>query len=135
MAKRNLSTKDILEKEFKPAIRGFNMKEVDEFLDKIIRDYESFEKEISYLKNELDHLDRENKNIRQNKPATAGQNSYTQNKNNSTTNYDILKRISKLERAVFGTQKVDDLPFDSEDGMIYEDAEDSFDDTVIYHKD
>ena len=38
MADKNLTTKDILQKEFKSAMRGYNVAEVDEYLDMIIRD-------------------------------------------------------------------------------------------------
>ena len=42
----NLSSKDILEKEFKIDTRGYRLKEVDQFLDLIISDYETFFKII-----------------------------------------------------------------------------------------
>lgn len=102
MSERNLTTKDILQKEFKPALRGFNTADVDEFLDLIIRDYESYEKEVAYLTSELDRLKRQSsatENSRSDRskiktgPASTG-----------TTNYDILKRLSKLEKEVFGVQ-------------------------------
>ena len=38
----NLSSKDILEKEFKIDTRGYRLKEVDQYLDLIISDYEQF---------------------------------------------------------------------------------------------
>ena len=40
----NLSPKDILEKEFKIDTRGYRLKEVDQYLDLIISDYEQFVK-------------------------------------------------------------------------------------------
>ncbi|KAA9301825.1 MULTISPECIES: cell division regulator GpsB [Aerococcus] len=115
MSERNLTTKDILQKEFKPAIRGFNMQEVDEFLDIIMRDYESYEKEIAYLQAELEKAKRqtgEDKN-RQSRSKTAA----SSKTGAATTNYDILRRLSKLEKAVFGSQSYDE--------------EDHMDDTII----
>ena len=105
MADRNLTTKDILQKEFKPALRGFNTEEVDEFLDLIIRDYESYEKEIASLKNELEsakHSTSLNESGRQ--AANQRSKSTTVPQSKGTTNYDILRRLSKLEKAVFGGQ-------------------------------
>lgn len=119
MTKRILSAKDILEKEFKPAIRGFNMKEVDEFLDKIIRDYESFEKEISFLNDEIERLKREQKNGKQN---ALNRGAINYKASNHTTNYDILRRLSKLEKAVFGSQALEDQnasPKETDNTMIY----------------
>ena len=37
-----LTSKDILEKEFKIDTRGYRLKEVDQYLDLIIGDYEQF---------------------------------------------------------------------------------------------
>ena len=45
--KINLMPQDILEKEFKIDTRGYRLKEVDQFLDLIIGDYEQFFK-ITY---------------------------------------------------------------------------------------
>ena len=40
----SLTPQDILDKEFKVDVRGFNLKEVDQFLDVIIGDYEELYK-------------------------------------------------------------------------------------------
>ena len=45
--KVTLTPQDILEKEFKIDTRGYRLKEVDQFLDVIIGDYEQF---LSLLK-------------------------------------------------------------------------------------
>ena len=37
MADRTLTTKDILQKEFKTGMRGYNPAEVDEYLDEVIQ--------------------------------------------------------------------------------------------------
>lgn len=100
MSGRNLTTQDILKKEFKPAIKGFNTAEVDEFLDLIIRDYESYEKEINYLKNEVSRLKRSAE--QQQKPSSN-------NHPSRTTNYDILKRLSRLEKVVYGENHPQDF--------------------------
>ena len=105
MADRNLTTKDILQKEFKPALRGFNTEEVDEFLDLIIRDYESYEKEIASLKNELERAKHSTGLSESGRQATNQRSkSTTVPQSKGTTNYDILRRLSKLEKAVFGGQ-------------------------------
>ncbi|OAM71838.1 cell division protein [Aerococcus loyolae] len=97
MSARNLTTKDILQKEFKPALRGFNTEEVDAFLDLIIRDYESYEKELAFLR-------QENNRLKQNIESESKQTNNTSRSSSqvATTNYDILKRLSKLEKTVYG---------------------------------
>ena len=47
-----LSPQDILEKEFKIDTRGYRLKEVDQFLDMVINDYEEFFKIINALEQE-----------------------------------------------------------------------------------
>ncbi|MBP2256343.1 cell division regulator GpsB [Virgibacillus alimentarius] len=86
-----LSGKDILEKDFKTAMRGYNQEEVDEFLDKIIQDYDAFQQE-------LEKLQQENERLRKASDQTR---SRTAN-SNQQVNYDVLKRLSNLEKAVFG---------------------------------
>lgn len=101
MARRELTPKDILEKDFKTSMRGYNPAEVDEFLDIVIRDYESFTNELASLKSENDRLlDKVDELTKQNQsqPASSSQGGTT------VTNFDILKRLSNLERHVFGSK-------------------------------
>ncbi|MGN8647027.1 cell division regulator GpsB [Gracilibacillus sp. HCP3S3_G5_1] len=86
-----LNGKDILEKNFKTAMRGYNQEEVDEYLDVIIQDYEYFQEEITRLQQENDRLRKQSDQTRV-RPNTS----------NHQVNYDILKRLSNLEKAVFG---------------------------------
>lgn len=106
MEERNFTTKDILQKEFKTGMRGYNPTEVDEYLDQVIRDYESFNKEISQLKAENDRLhskvDELTKQTTLQKPSQSGRSG------NTATNFDILKRLSNLERHVFGSRLDED---------------------------
>lgn len=87
-----LSTNDILEKEFKKSMRGYNEEEVDEFLDIIIQDYEALNQEIERLRQENERF----KKSSEQQPATRKQTTGAQ------VNYDVLKRLSNLEKAVFG---------------------------------
>lgn len=48
-----LTPMDINNKEFKKIIRGYNPEEVDEFLDKIVEDYEALYKENANLKEKV----------------------------------------------------------------------------------
>ncbi|MCG3087677.1 cell division regulator GpsB [Sporosarcina sp. Te-1] len=92
-----LDSKTILEKEFKTGMRGYNQEEVDLFLDQVIQDYEAFKKTISELRVENERL-KEELASQQKRPATQ---------NTGTTNFDILKRISNLEKHVFGSKLYD----------------------------
>lgn len=102
MAEKNLTAKDILQKEFTKTMRGYNTAEVDEYLDNIIRDYDSYQKDVVYLKNEnerliskVDELTKQLALAKKNVPNTPG---------SGVTNFDILKRLSNLEKHVFGSK-------------------------------
>ena len=89
-----LNSESILEKEFKTGIRGYNQEEVDSFLDDVIQDYEVFKKEIARFNSENERLKEELVDA-QKRPAASGA---------GTTNFDLLKRISNLEKHVFGSK-------------------------------
>lgn len=103
MVKTSLTTKDILKKQFKHTFKGYSIQEVDEFLDIIIRDYDTFQKQITFLQaenerliNKVDELSRQaklSKATRTNTVPTTG-----------VTNFDILKRLSNLEKHVFDSK-------------------------------
>ncbi len=100
--KIKLTAKDILEKDFKTAMRGYKPEDVDQFLDLIIKDYEVFHQEIEDLRQENVKLKKqaETQTTRSAQPAPP---SVTP----GTTNFDILKRLSNLEKHVFGSKLFD----------------------------
>ncbi|UQS81478.1 cell division regulator GpsB [Bombilactobacillus folatiphilus] len=112
MKEIKLSPKIIVEKRFKNAVHGYNGKDVDSFLDEIIKDYEAFQANIDELKEENHRLARQLEEKRsvvttsnvEPKPSQAVEPQVVVNENSApgTTNYDILKRLSNLERHVFG---------------------------------
>lgn len=95
-----LSKNEIYEKDFKTSMRGYNQDEVDQFLDDIIKDYEAFEGKIQALEQELESVKKESTpppRVEAPKPQPAAGN----------TNYDILRRLSNLEKHVFGSKLYD----------------------------
>ena len=103
MARISLSTKDILQKQFKRSFRGFDIEEVDAFLDLIIRDYDTFQKEISFLQAENERLLTKVDEL--SRQATVSKVYRTSNVSSSgVTNFDILKRLSNLEKHVFDSK-------------------------------
>ena len=87
---------DILEKEFKKSMKGYNVDEVDQFLDLIREDYDSFTAKIAAL-------EEENARLKQEVSSTSRKAAPTQPAANNT-NFDILKRLSNLEKHVFGSK-------------------------------
>ena len=56
-----LTSKDILEKQFKIDTRGYRPQEVDKFLDVVIRDYEEYTSILKEQENERKDLIEHNK--------------------------------------------------------------------------
>ena len=130
-----LSTKDILKKQFRTKVKGLDPDEVDAFLDKVIADYDTFEQiiedlygQIGKLQGELmdDHHKEqalESQKTRRITPVTTAESikTYTPNHERSTqsfnpinksdtqtensTNMAIIQRISTLERKVYNLEQ------------------------------
>ena len=97
-----LTKEDILDKEFKIDARGYRPQEVDKFLDMVISDYTEFmniikrlEKENKNLTNDYNKLKNEYRKLRDNIDEAASS-SITPN------NVDLLRRLSNLEKIVYG---------------------------------
>ncbi|WP_407856993.1 cell division regulator GpsB [Enterococcus hailinensis] len=91
----------ILEQEFKTKMRGYDPIEVDEFLDNVIKDYEAYNKDLLMLKEENDRLKAKVEQLSKAQPAPLRVKEAAP-KSSAVTNFDILKRLSNLEREVFG---------------------------------
>ena len=95
-----LTPRDILQKEFKIDTRGFCLKEVDQYLDDIIRDYQTYDKIVSELEEENQKMSDEilslKQEIRDLRGALEGRPQET------VSNVDVLRRLSQLEKIVYG---------------------------------
>jgi DivIVA domain-containing protein len=100
-----LTPKDILEKEFKIDTRGYRPQEVDKFLDTIISDYEEmfslmreYDRDKKELIDENMQLKQEIRNLRT-KLDVLRDSSGT-----DVNNADLLRRISNLEKIIYGNK-------------------------------
>ncbi len=104
--KITLTPQEILEKDFKIDTRGYRLKEVDQFLDVIIGDYEQFFTIIDSLEKEKAELLREIMSLKQDL-RNAKMDVEIVRKNTDTaevSNLDILRRLSQLEKEVYGKE-------------------------------
>ena len=100
-----LTPQDIYKKEFKIDMRGYSLKEVDSFLDEIIGDYEQFNSIIaSYEEAKAEYL-REIMNLKQELRNIKMSIDVAKSGDKEVTNLDILRRISNLEKIVYGKEK------------------------------
>ena len=98
-----LTANDILEKEFKIDARGYRPQEVDKFLDIVINDYTEYDRLISRYENELKEALNENAKLKAEIRNLRSTLSVAEN-SKGVTNVDILRRLSELEKIVYGEE-------------------------------
>ena len=99
-----LTAQEILEKEFKIDARGYRPQEVDKFLDMVIRDYTEYGNIIKKQENDIKNLMEDNAKLKAEIRKLQGEIVSNENEvpTRSTNNVDLLKRISNLEKTVYG---------------------------------
>ncbi len=104
----NLTPEEILNKEFRIDTRGYRLREVDQFLDEIIADYQTFNKIILDLQKDKEEqtetilkLKQEIRDLKTTVEISRG----TSNTQEVGSNLDILKRLSQLEKTVYGRRE------------------------------
>ncbi len=99
-----LTAQEILEKEFKIDARGYRPQEVDKFLDMVIRDYTEYANIIRKLEKDIKDLTNDNIKLKQ-EMRRLQEIANTEAPSRSANNVDLLKRISQLEKVVYGTNE------------------------------
>ena len=107
--KLKLNSKEILETKFPNVPRGYDPLYVDEYLDKIIRDYKVMEsnvlidkKEIQNDKDKIASLEKENEELKISNSKYEGRlKDIKENDNVTVENIDLVKRINQLEKFLY----------------------------------
>lgn len=100
-----LSPNDIYNKEFKIDTRGYNPKEVDRYLDIIIKDYNEMLSMINNLKDEKKLLEEDNLSMQQEiRNLNLKLEALKDTSGRETSNADVLRRLSNLEKIIYGKE-------------------------------
>ena len=102
--KISLTPQDIYEKEFKIDVKGFSVKEVDSFLDQIMDDYKAFNEIIRNYELEKEQYLKEIMNLKQELRNVKMSIDIAKDGKKEVTNLDVLRRISNLEKIVYGKE-------------------------------
>lgn len=101
-----LRVEDVLNKQFNIDFKGYSSREVDEFLDLVISDYQEYDKIIHDLGNHLQEYERQITSMRAKLVELEGkQDLECEKKELIGDNIDILKRLTRLENEVFQKEK------------------------------
>lgn len=106
LIKLNLTSQDILNKQFKPSKSGYDSYEVDEFLDNIINDYRLVEKNMLIKKKQYDDLLKLYHETKEQKDKLEIKNRSYEDKLKDISdtskvtidNIDLIKKIDRYER-------------------------------------
>ena len=124
-----LSAQDILKKQFRSKVKGYDPDEVDAYLDQVVSDYETFQQLIEDLYGQIGTLQRQLMDEKQKEKKTVAAErkdeeklkTYTPSHRRSaavsnfaqedegqgeiSTNMAIIQRISTLERKVYNLEQ------------------------------
>ncbi|WP_341539267.1 DivIVA domain-containing protein [Hazenella coriacea] len=91
---KRLTPMEIFNKDFKQSIRGYDVAEVNEFLDLVIKSYEDVLQENEYLKEQL-QLEKQNRaSTTDRNVAVSADNDYGE------VIHEILIRLERLEQVI-----------------------------------
>jgi DivIVA domain-containing protein len=88
---KRLTPMEIFNKDFKQSMRGYDVNEVNEFLDLVIRNYEEVLKENEYLKEQLSTSKKQN---------TARHRVVSKMNDYDAVINEILTRLARIEKVM-----------------------------------
>ena len=103
--KITLNPNEILEKDFPIDTRGYRPQEVDKYLDLIIRDYKNFMVIIKQKESENKELVEENLRLKQENRILRENVDLVRNTDSKVTNVDLIRRLSQLEKIIYGDEE------------------------------
>ena len=107
--KLTLTSKEILEKVFQGAPRGYDPYQVDEFLDKVLKDYVEIESNFLMKKEEIDALNAKVESLKKEKQQLEIElGKYKERFSNikasdvvTSDNIDLIKKVNKYETFIY----------------------------------
>ena len=103
MSKEFLLNPDMLYNwDFKVDARGYRPQEVDKVLDMVISDYNAYNSMIREKDRQIDALNNQILELKQKLRNAKANMDIVKNSERQVTNVDLLRRISELEKIIYG---------------------------------
>ena len=103
MSKEILLNPDMLYNwNFKVDARGYRPQEVDKVLDMVISDYNAYNSMIREKDRQIDTLNNQILELKQKLRNAKANMDIVKNSERQVTNVDLLRRISELEKIIYG---------------------------------
>ncbi len=93
--------------EFKVDARGYRPQEVDKVLDMVISDYYAYERLIKEQKSQIENLNNEILELKHKLRNARANMEIVKKSEREVTNVDLLRRISELEKIIYGKENKD----------------------------
>lgn len=88
--------------DFKIDARGYRPQEVDKVLDMVISDYKAYDRKTKELENRIALLNEEILDLKHQLRSANEREEIYKSSDKEITNLDILKRVSNLEKIIYG---------------------------------
>lgn len=93
--------------DFKVDARGYRPQEVDKVLDMVISDYNAYNSMIREKDRQIDSLNNQILELKQKLRNAKANMDIVKNSERQVTNVDLLRRISELEKIIYGRNNDD----------------------------
>ena len=100
-----LTPETLLNWDFKIDARGYRPQEVDKALDIVISDYRAYEKKVKALEERIALLNEEILDLKHQLRSANEREEIYKSSDKEITNLDILKRVSNLEKIIYGKKE------------------------------
>lgn len=94
--------------EFKTDARGYRPQEVDKVLDMVISDYQTYIRKNKEKDDQIENMTREILDLKHKLRNAKANMDIVKNSNREVTNVDLLRRISQLEKIIYGKDITDE---------------------------
>ena len=88
--------------DFKVDARGYRPQEVDKALDIVISDYKAYDRKVKALEDRIALLNEEILDLKHKLRTANEREEILKSSDKEITNVDLLKRISNLEKIIYG---------------------------------
>ena len=100
-----LTPETLLNWDFKIDARGYRPQEVDKALDIVISDYKAYDRKVKALEDRIALLNEEILELKHQLRSANEREEIFKNSDKEITNLDILKRVSNLEKIIYGKKE------------------------------
>ena len=100
-----LNPETLLNWDFKIDARGYRPQEVDKALDIVISDYKAYDRKVAALQKKIEEQNKEILDLKHQLRSANESMQLIKNGEKEVTNLDIIRRVSQLEKIVFGDKE------------------------------